>query len=110
MTQKQRDELRRLLAKATPGPWVYMGDAYAFEGAIVTSVDGTRICDTPESDDRPADMALIVTAVNSLPGLLGALEAAERRLLIANGERDYWRIIARNAEAIMDASSGEVTE
>jgi hypothetical protein len=68
------DELRRLLAEATPRPWthrpnqnpyriVVFGGRKAYEAGYTTS------------DIEAADAALIAAAVNALPGLLDVVEA-----------------------------------
>jgi len=75
------NDLRALLAKATPGPWA-LGDGTGEGRNVVT--------DEPEpwytalfyggADEVNCDSnaALVVAAVNALPALLDRLEAAER--------------------------------
>ncbi len=70
------DELRALLAAATPGPW----------GVFQESVHDPVVINTPERivcefhwydhkpTDREPDAHLIVAAVNALPGLLDEIE------------------------------------
>lgn len=74
-------ELLALVGKATPGPWV------AEDGCIVN-----RECELYPDDDRmaeelswdvgqiyhPDNLALIVTAVNSLPALCAEVEALRK--------------------------------
>ena len=79
------DELRALLAAATPGEWKTRGSA-----SVVTTLPGgntftlARMVDAPDKpqglavEGRRTNAALIVAAVNALPGLLDALAAAER--------------------------------
>ena len=91
------DELRRLLAEATPGPWTvydnlthpaewWIASCGMGEGrATVWSVNpptpedapGHRTDDGGAADERNA--ALIVAAVNVLPAHLDVIEAARRR-------------------------------
>jgi hypothetical protein len=76
------DELERLEKAATPGPWAYFPDSiYAGEIHAVIHPEGEslpvgtqHITSTPDYDDRPDDMALIVAARNALPELLAELK------------------------------------
>ena len=74
-------ELRALLARATKEPWIVTAPAGRLMAPYVTA-DGDYIV---SADDRTAkdaadDLALIVAAVNALPGLLSRVEAAESAL------------------------------
>lgn len=72
MSDVDRDELRRLLDEATPGPWMA-------EGSQVLGPDGVLVAAVREHStlvDRP-DALIIAAAVNALPGLLDALDKAE---------------------------------
>ena len=69
MSDIDRDELRRLLDEATPGPWVA-------EGSQVWGPDGGLVAAVREHStlvDRP-DALIIAAAVNALPALLDAAE------------------------------------
>ena len=71
-------ELRGLLEKATPLPWLLQGrtiNGRDFTGAWRYICDQVR-GGSPEAAD--ANAALIVAALNALPALLAAVEAAER--------------------------------
>ena len=74
------DELRRLLAEATPGPWftyewdVWASDAHG-EEFVVYSNPHTK----PDAD-------LIVAAVNALPALLRVAEAAQHQRDMSGAE------------------------
>ena len=78
--QNTIDELRRLLAEATPGPW----ETDEFDPGTVTVLQSSpkteALCVADLADgatDRPdANAALIVAAVNALPALLRVAEAA----------------------------------
>jgi hypothetical protein len=80
------DELRRLLAEATPRPWHTPGISmrpYTIYG--------------PDDDDiarawEPADAEIAVAAVNALPGLLDVADAAREVSdpMIADGGGDRW--------------------
>lgn len=67
--------LRRLLAAATPGPW-----AEGFTGRVVTEgsrpVLGRAVTVVFDTQAHQGDLALIAAAVNALPALLDAVEAA----------------------------------
>lgn len=69
-------ELRRLLAGATPGPWEWVSDDLeiraSYEDGDEWVLDDV-ICQWPQ----PKDAALIVAAVNALPALLGVARALE---------------------------------
>jgi len=72
-------ELRRMLAEATPGPWVSLAEEFNdYYGVVSVAGSGVvEICREPEHDERIADMALIAATVNALPALLAVVEAAE---------------------------------
>jgi hypothetical protein len=90
-------ELKRLLAKATPGPWEkrpYIGDEDWCISVCARpekiGYDRTKadwICDVEDGDCEPLDTTpavvanagLICAAVNALPSLLSDLEAAQKR-------------------------------
>ena len=77
------DELRRLLADGTPGPWSTVsgaGNVWHFRDEGAPVVVAGHQCAAP----RVPDALLIAAAVNALPALLDA--AAERDALRA--ERD----------------------
>lgn len=68
-------ELRALLSRATPGPW---RTQECSAGGLILLRDcryQTHLQVVPE-----ADAALIAAAVNALPALLDAVEAAQRLL------------------------------
>ena len=80
MSDIDRDELRRLLDEATPGPW-------KAEGSQVRGPDRVLVAAAREHSttvDRP-DALIIAAAVNALPALLDA--AAERDALCTWQER-----------------------
>lgn len=73
-------ELRRLLAAVTPRPW--MVDVEGDEVVVIVDEGDefsfTQIAaDLHQGDDGHTDARLIVAAVNALPDLLDALDAAE---------------------------------
>jgi hypothetical protein len=68
-----------------------VGDNVAYPDEIVCIAEFTD----------PRDARLAVEAVNALPGLLDALDAAER-------ERDAWRFTAQKAQRERDALRPEV--
>jgi hypothetical protein len=67
------DELRRLLAEATPGPWRTFDMPWGTTGGTATAIKGRD--DEQVCLAVPTDAALIVAAVNALPGLLDEREA-----------------------------------
>jgi uncharacterized protein (UPF0335 family) len=104
------DELRGLLAKATPGPWEVSGALCGDHGTETVSIYHTDTskgfrhihevvetgCVCGDEAVTPANAALIVAAVNALPALLDRIEALEGdngnleqayRLAIARAER-----------------------
>jgi len=64
------DNLRTLLAAATPGPW--RADGIGVEGYPLVSLEAHK---EPGTFSDP-DAALIVAAVNALPLMLDVIEAA----------------------------------
>ena len=85
------DELRRLLADGTPGPWSTVsgaGNVWHFRDEGAPVVVAGHQCAAP----RVPDALLIAAAVNALPALLDAAEErdalrAERDALAAKVER-----------------------
>jgi hypothetical protein len=78
-TLAELDRLEALLAKATPGPWEVDGPSY---NQIIWSSAENRVCFMAHSSglDEERDLAtaaLIVAAVNALPGLIAALRATQ---------------------------------
>lgn len=78
LTPEQRDELRALAEKATPGEW----QAYSFPGERnVAPYCAVEVGDTEVQVTRFEggwfDAALIAAMRNALPGLLDALDTAE---------------------------------
>jgi hypothetical protein len=71
--------LRELLAKATPGPWTFYSDS----GAVCIN-DGCGIAGVPivlmyaDRGHRVDDAALIVAMRNELPSILDRLEKLEK--------------------------------
>ena len=80
MTPTDLDELERLHAAATPGPFIY-GASTADEHAYVAEADGTIVCYVAAPDDAQSDAlaehihALLVNA----PSLLRELRARRRQ-------------------------------
>ena len=84
-------EGRRLIAQATPGPWdlPHLGDpsiacncgtifAGPEEIVVATVHEQARNAQAPPCGVAAGNAALIVLAVNALPALLDAIEAAEK--------------------------------
>lgn len=71
-------ELRGLIAKATPGPWECDGAVLEYEGARFGEVAYVIGKAGQQFPAKAANAALIVAAINHLPALLDRLEAAER--------------------------------
>lgn len=105
MTSLDRQELRRLLGKATPGPWwvsvrldasepdessqaLGIGAGPDDDPTILATTPGCASFDNGSEPDRwEPDAELIVAAVNALPELLDRLEEA-RRLLADHARAD----------------------
>lgn len=73
--------LTELIAAATPGPWKYAGNYEEKYGADCIAAGITLVTSYPtldiDDDQACKNMRLIVAAVNALPKLLAALEAAD---------------------------------
>lgn len=69
-------QLRDLLAKATPGEWTDYNFGSDYWVAHSSDDSGPWIRMGGNHADRAANAALIAAAVNALPNLLDALEAA----------------------------------
>lgn len=91
-------ELRALLERATPGPW---RTQECSAGGLILLRDcryQTHLQVVPE-----ADAALIAAAVNALPALLDAVEAAER-LRKLDAVKDDWDSDLNAARDAFDAA------
>ena len=86
LTPETLAELRRLLAEATPRPWI--AEVSGTTGPVVMDAQSVSAFDHVAKCPHyrgSADSELIAAAVNALPGLLDA--AAERDALAAKVER-----------------------
>lgn len=83
LTPEERARLRELLDAATPTPWKAVGewiDGATYEVLSPARPDCMSYCYGGESQveyGTEHDQTLIVGAVNALPGLLAAVDAAE---------------------------------
>jgi hypothetical protein len=97
------DELRELLAKATPGEWVRDGLTIGFGASEYVHADWRTLAlckPTITTGKCYANAALIVAAVNALPALLDRIEALEagcEELLLSQ----------RNAIAVAERAEAE---
>ena len=71
-------ELRELLAKATPGPWVKAELAYVITGLELNPSPG--VSERKTTAYRPVDDNLATAAVNALPDLLTLLKQQAVRI------------------------------
>jgi hypothetical protein len=79
------EELEKLLKAGTPGPWVMatgtspLGDTGDFDGWVEIIGGGTRTVALWQADEEgdEADAALIVAAINALPGLIASARRVE---------------------------------
>jgi uncharacterized small protein (DUF1192 family) len=93
MSETRESELRELIAKAKGLPWSASRDGTI--GPLGYGV-ATIVAACPE--DARADMAaLIVAAVNALPGLLDEIAALRARVEKAKAERDVWKAATEEA-------------
>lgn len=119
-------ELRRLLLKATPGPWAFANWMSGDRPSSITSLhrpgqaEAVAICPRYKADKfRQVDARLIIAAVNALPALLEVAEAAER---MREGERlmEEIPLVPHEGEAVrktvakfrakLDAALSKLTE
>lgn len=112
-------KLRKLLGKATPGPWIAMDADNHFSRAdveITTQVRFDESCSpiaeidtdfgvSDMSGEQEANAALIAAAVNALPGLLD--ECERLRGPIRTSEAIDWRLTAAEIEAQYRAMAQE---
>lgn len=74
-------ELRRLLEKATPGPWSWEGDPPTLYAGRDGMHHGANLLGRLEPDaDTPANLNLIVAVRDALPALLDIADAAQRHM------------------------------
>jgi hypothetical protein len=96
MTTKQIDDIKRLLAEATPGPWALHNETCVSSGDTMTA----QTCDDEPENTPQAEQnaALIVAAVNSLPDLLADLEAAQKHKQVLRDELTRLRDVVSAVE------------
>ena len=108
MSDIDRDELRRLLAEATPGPW--RDEMMQGQGVTLTAI----IAGKPNPDDLRVigstlahnDARALIAAVNALEPLLNQLDAAESALNDAIlYENDYRDALARQTPHYLAAQA-----
>lgn len=125
------NELRRLLADATPTPWTVETDdywnAWSVTGPALERVPGWPLAEPKAFDDgsacgeysprcTEATRDLIVAAVNALPAMLDELDAlrADLReamdLLRAHGQAPSWLLSAGKFGAVKDGKFGSVKD
>lgn len=82
MTQKDRDELKRLEAEATPGPWEHTGRD---GNNCLDTPKGCTMCDEQYYPWAPGtnDFAFIAAARNALPDLLAENQRMRELLRLA---------------------------
>lgn len=98
------EELRALLAAATPGPWEHRQhegmhalaarDGWAMESEPDDSDDGARVA---------ADFALVAAMRNALPALLDVAEAARAVARSAGPGRACWTVGRHDIERLRAA-------
>lgn len=104
-------ELRELLGRATERPWFDAGEGHVGGTECVRGNDGwPEPMPTPVADSTEADAALIAAAVNALPALLDAVEAAKKMLdesCMARDDGDHTKddwIVHHKDRAAFDAA------
>jgi hypothetical protein len=99
MTTKQIDDIKRLLAEATPGPWALHNETCVSSGDTMTA----QTCDDEPENTPQAEQnaALIVAAVNALPDILADLEEVIR-------DRNEWADSTRGANKRMREAEDRV--
>ena len=96
MTTKQIDDIKRLMAEATPRPWALHNETCVSSGDTMTA----QTCDDEPENTPQAEQnaALIVAAVNALPSLLADLEAAQKREQVLRDELTRLRDVVSAVE------------
>lgn len=123
MTAPDVAALEAARAAATTGEWAVYWGTHIASGVVVTSPGGVQvdygICEMEDEDDRAcsdneqnpaspsADAALIVAAVNALPGLLAAVRERDalragivRLAMEDDAARDDYGFRARNRDRL----------
>lgn len=124
LTDARAGELAKMVEGATPGPWTAFRIIQGYSWYIGSDARGGCTHAKLEGENREADSALIVAAVNALPGLLAeraalveALESEKKNAsalygeiedLRAEFERATDRLHVRLAAAEVALSSFEV--
>ena len=91
-SKELHDELKKLLEKTTPLPWINMKDD-TFYGQIRSNNEEsfTEIARMPKYDDRENDFDLIESAVNNLSDLLDEIDRLQSALTTAQDENERYR-------------------
>ena len=106
VTPEMQAELRRLLERATPGPWHAWDRGIGYE--VHTEVEHNPIrCDPLNSGFRETfggpDAHLIAAAVNALPALLDAADALRAELAHMTEARNNARAEVERLTAMVEA-------
>jgi hypothetical protein len=96
MTTKQLDELKRLLAEATPRPWTLTRTSLEICIKHNARVIGTML--SVDEHDGKTDARLIASAVDALPSLLADLEAAQAQVKVLRDELTRLRDVVSSVE------------
>lgn len=103
-------QLRKLLAKATPGPWSWEPECRSSKATLYSGRDyqhhGLNLFGRLEPDSNGANnLDLIVEAINALPALLDCIEQLEERLAAALAAK-RWDTDPRDYTALIPDSQG----
>jgi hypothetical protein len=88
MDSAKIDELERLAAQATPGPWEHVGFGTVRGGCYIADCFGLSSRDERKIRQGMKNADYIVAACNSLPGLI-----AENRELRAKVQMMDWQMV-----------------
>jgi hypothetical protein len=114
LTGEQIERLEALLAKATPGPWLYRCKSNSWHRPPPAGTQyqyGESIMD-PEDDWislKNDDIELIAEAINALPALLQLARAVQRApvVTITNVPRQNLAYVESDAAVFDDTSEGQ---
>jgi len=99
------DDLRALLAKATPGPWEWRREKLISVGDSTTVInyadyEGMWFASYEGRDD--ANKEILAAAVNALPGLLDELDALRAIVMAADAMREWCDPISEQHRIVRD--------
>ncbi|MEK8206983.1 hypothetical protein NST41_15420 [Paenibacillus sp. FSL L8-0696] len=119
MTPERIEEIKALISAATPGPWevvnlgqIEIATNYRVENGmhVANWIAEMDVQEEDQEEQACVDAELIVSAVNSLPGLLAALEESKQDESRLQTAIDWWDNYSKDKSAQLEESQQQLTD